>query len=80
MTCGLFSILHIVLCVLAIDPGTSTECTETLVCDEPGRYTRKSIGGWKCQLSNTRISHKELNHLLSVTLSLVKRVIKSQEP
>ena len=27
-----------VLCVLAIDPGTSTECTETPVCEEPGRY------------------------------------------
>ena len=39
MTCGLFSILHRVLCVLAIDPGTSTECTETPVCDESGRYT-----------------------------------------
>src|ERR1041385_5972583 len=39
MTCGLFLILHHVLCVLAIDPGTSTECTETPVCDEPGRYT-----------------------------------------
>ena len=38
MTCGLFLILHHVLCVLAIDPGTSTECTETPVCDEPGRY------------------------------------------
>src|SRR3954467_13171959 len=38
MTCGLFLILHRVLCVLAIDPGTSTECTETPVCDEPGRY------------------------------------------
>ena len=38
MTCGLFLILHHVLCVLAIDPGTSTECTETPVCEEPGRY------------------------------------------
>ena len=38
MTCGLFLILHLVLFVLAIDPGTSTECTETPVCEEPGRY------------------------------------------
>ena len=42
MTCGLFLILHHVLCVLAIDPGTSTECTETPVCEEPGRYTRRT--------------------------------------
>src|SRR4051812_36827562 len=40
MTCGLFLILHRVLCVLAIDPGTSTECTETPVCDESGRYNQ----------------------------------------
>ena len=38
MTGGLFLILHHVLSVLAIDPGTSTECTETPVCEEPGRY------------------------------------------
>src|SRR4051812_36694206 len=38
MACGLFLILHHVLCVLATDPGTSTECTETPVCDEPGHY------------------------------------------
>src|SRR3954469_9063309 len=38
MTCGLFLILHHVLCVLAVDTGTSTECTETPVCEEPGRY------------------------------------------
>src|ERR1041385_2881007 len=38
MTCGLFSILHRVLCVLAIDPGTSTECTETWTLSESGRY------------------------------------------
>ena len=31
MPCGLFLILHHVLCVLAIDPGTSTECTETWI-------------------------------------------------
>src|ERR1044071_5453153 len=42
MTCGLFLILHHVLCVLAIDPGTSTECIETPVCEEPGRYRRTS--------------------------------------
>ena len=39
MTCGLFLILHHVLCVLAIDPGTSTECIETPVCEEPGHYS-----------------------------------------
>src|SRR4051812_21891543 len=39
MRCGLCLILHHVLCVLAIDQGTSTECTETPVCEEPGRYT-----------------------------------------
>ena len=31
MTCGLFLILHHVLCVLAIDPGTSTVSTETRI-------------------------------------------------
>src|SRR4051812_33987604 len=39
MTCGLFLILHHVLCVLAIDPGTSTECTETWILSESGRYS-----------------------------------------
>src|SRR4051812_13993533 len=38
MTCGLFLILHHVLCVLAIDPGTSTECTETWIPSESDRY------------------------------------------
>src|ERR1041385_2338470 len=38
MTCGLFWILNHVLCVLAIDPGTSTECTETWILSESGRY------------------------------------------
>ena len=33
----LFLILHHVLCVLAIDPGTNTECTETPICEEPCR-------------------------------------------
>ena len=41
----LFLILHLVLCVLDIDPGTSTECTETPVCDGPGRYTRQPLAG-----------------------------------
>src|ERR1041385_2151543 len=39
MTCGLFLILHLVLCVRAIDPGTSTECTETWILTESGRYS-----------------------------------------
>ena len=30
-------------CVLAIDPGTSTECTETPVFEEPGRYSSDSL-------------------------------------
>src|SRR4051812_32243772 len=38
MTCGLFLILHHVLCVLAIGPGTSTEFTETWILSESGRY------------------------------------------
>src|ERR1041385_2367916 len=38
MTSGLFLILHHVLCVLAIDPATSTECTETWILSESGRY------------------------------------------
>src|SRR3954463_5429879 len=38
MTCGLFLILHHVLCVLAFDPGTSTECIETWILSESGRY------------------------------------------
>ena len=38
MTCGLFLILHHVLRVLAIDPWTSTECTETSILTGSGRY------------------------------------------
>ena len=38
MTCGLFLILHHVLCVLAIDPGTSTVSTETSILTGSGRY------------------------------------------
>src|SRR3954466_7282931 len=40
-------------------------------CTVPKRLA--IYGWWKCQQSNTRISHKELMHLLSVTLSLVRR-------
>ena len=36
MTCGLFLILHHVLCVLAIDPGTSTVSTETPILTGSG--------------------------------------------
>ena len=35
---------------------------------------------WKCQQSNTHISHKELMHLLSVTLNVVRRFLKRQVP
>ena len=33
----------------AIDPGTSTECTETTECEEPGRYT------WFAQTNGTLV-------------------------
>src|ERR1043165_3511801 len=58
MTCGLFLILHRVLCVLAIDPETSTECTETPVCDEPGRYI--------LAVSDTLCGIKNMNGVLSI--------------
>src|SRR3954464_4836966 len=47
-------------------------------CTVPKRLAK--YGWWKCQQSNTRIFHKEIMHLLSVTLSLVKRFTKTQVP
>ena len=43
MTCGLFLILHLVLCVLAIDPGTSTVSTETRNLIRFDRYRKNNI-------------------------------------
>src|ERR1041384_3485665 len=47
-------------------------------CTVPKRLA--IYGWWNFQQSNTRISHKELMHLLSVTLSLVRIFTKRQVP
>src|SRR4051812_20746560 len=60
MTCGLFLILHHVLCVLAIDPGTSTECTDTPVCEEPGRYNKADT-----LLDDLKETFGSLNHYIN---------------
>src|SRR3954465_1226143 len=66
----IFLILHHVLCVLAIDPGTSTECTETPVCEEPGRYIP----------SPRRPSSPLLPSLTSLSLSSVQATGEPSRP
>src|SRR3954471_4776375 len=80
MTCDLFLILYHVLCVLAIDPGTSTECTETPVCDESGRY--RSLTERDDYIENVEtllMEENERNDLLEKNLHEVETMKASLE-